>query len=268
MLRSREHAIRVQKLHGVGAIDFDAPGRGPALVAFHGFSGTASELLPVLRAVATEGFAVDAALLPGHGTTIEDLQEQTFASWLGGARARVDAAVRTHGRVVLLGFSMGSLLALELAAERPPWLAGVVLLGNALTLLPHTSVPLGLWDRAGWPMPDAYFFKPFGGDLVDPTLMGTLVTYDHHPLRAAMEVYRAGPRVRGSVGRVDSPMLILHGRRDRVCHWRNAPWLAQNTASQDVTVRIFERSAHVLACDGERDEVAREVVSFMRRASA
>jgi esterase/lipase len=32
-----------------------------------------------------------------------------------------------------------------------------------------------------------------------------------------------------------------------------------------VSVRIFEQSAHVLACDRERDAVAAEVARFMKR---
>jgi carboxylesterase len=268
MIRSRDHAISKQRMHGSGALEFFSTGRAnqaPALVAFHGFSGTASELLPVLRATANAGFTVDAALLPGHGRRIEDLQRETFASWLDHARDRAAAVAREHGPVVLLGFSMGSLLALRVASERPAWLAGVVAMGNALTLRPHSSVPLGLWDRAGWEMPDLYLLKPFGGDLVDPTLMDTLATYDHHPLRAALEVFRAGPLVEAEVGRIECPLLVLHGRRDRVCHWSNAPRLARQVGSKDVTVRLFEGSAHVLACDAERDEVSAEVVAFVKR---
>ena len=95
-----------------------------------------------------------------------------------------------------------------------------------------------------------------------------LVTYDRHPLRAALEVYRAGPRVRAVVPRIACPTLILHGKRDRVCSWKNATWLAAHVGARDVGVRIFEKSAHVLACDGERDEVAREVVVFVGRLGA
>lgn len=257
-------------MHGTGAHEFFSAGRGqsPALVAFHGFGGTAAELLPVLRATANAGFPVDAALLPGHGRRIEDLQRETFASWLAYARDRAAAVAREHGDVVLLGFSMGTLLALHLASERPPWLAGVVAMGNALTLRAHTSVPLGLWARSGLAMPDLYLLKPFGGDLVDPTLMDTLSTYDHHPMRAALEVYRAGPIVERTLGRIECPLLVLHGRRDRVCHWHNAERLASGARSPDVTVRLFERSAHVLACDGEREEVCAEVLSFMKRMGA
>jgi carboxylesterase len=265
MFHSRRRTLREQKMLGAGARERFAAGRAPCLVALHGFGGTAAELLPLLDRVIRAGHAVDAALLPGHGTGAEQLQEMTFDAWVDGARARAQAAAAEHGRVVLLGFSLGSLVAMQIASERPPWLAGLVALGNALTLRAHSALPLGLWDRVGRPMPDMYLVKPRAANLVDPTGMGAIVTYDRHPLRAALEVFRAGARVRALVGRIACPTLVLHGRHDLVCSWRNAAWLAERVASRDVTVRIFERSAHVLCCDGEREEVAREVVSFLAR---
>jgi esterase/lipase len=86
-------------------------------------------------------------------------------------------------------------------------------------------------------------------------MMDRLVSYDRHPLRAG-------------VGLIDCPTLILHGRRDNVCSWTNALWLADRIGTRDVSVRIFENSAHVLACDGERAEVAREVVTFLARTGS
>lgn len=265
MLRSRATAVARQHMHGTGALTFTAAGRAPEVLAFHGFGGTVAEIQPTLEAVANAGFAVDAPLLPGHGTRIEDLQEQTFASWVDAARARLLAAAARSGRVVLLGFSLGSLVAMHLAADAPPGVVGLVVLGNALTLRPHTSVPMRLWQLTGRPMPDLYLRKPRAADLVDRTLMRQIVTYDHHPMRSALEVYEAGARVRAEVPRVTCPTLILHGRKDLVCHWRNAPWMAEHVGARDVTVRIFEQSGHVLCCDGERDDVAAEVVRFVTR---
>jgi carboxylesterase len=114
-------------------------------------------------------------------------------------------------------------------------------------------------------MPDIYLVKPRPGNLVSAECSDELVTYDRHPLRAALEVYRAGVRVRDRVGRIACPTLILHGRRDAVCPVTNAAWLAGHLGTRDVDVRIYDRSAHVLAWDGERDAVAREVVAFLRR---
>jgi carboxylesterase len=267
MFRDRAQTVRHQKMLGVGPCEYFAPGKAPVVVAFHGFGGTAAELLPMLQAVADAGFSVDAALLAGHGGRVEDLQEQTLDTWVDAARTHAHAVASQHGRAILLGFSLGSLIAMQLASERPDWLAGLVVLGNALTLRALTSVPFAIWTRLGQRMPDAYMLKPPGraGDLVDPSLMGSLVTFDRHPLRSALEVYRAGPRVRAVVDRIVCPTLVLHGRRDAVCSWENATWLGDHLGSRDVRVRIFERSAHVLACDGERVEVAREVVDFVKR---
>ncbi len=265
VFHSRRRTLLEQRMLGSGIRERFAPGRAPCLVALHGFGGAAAELAPLLDRVAQDGYAIDAALLPGHGTRAEHLQEVTFDAWVSAARERATAAAAAHGRVVLAGFSLGSLIAMALASERPPWLAGLIALGNALTLRAHSSVPLALLHRLRRPLPDVYLVKPRPADLVDQGAMDAVLTYDRHPVRAALEVYRAGARVRDLVSRIACPTLILHGRRDLVCSWRNATWLAERIGSRDVTVRIFEKSAHVLACDAERDDVGREVAAFLAR---
>jgi carboxylesterase len=263
---SRARTLVEQAMLGRGDAEFFAAGRAPALVAFHGFGGTAAEIRPVLDAVAKASFAVDAALLPGHGERVEALPDLTYVDWLDGARERTRALAREKGRVVVLGFSLGSLLALEIAAEGLDGVAGVIAMGNALTLAAHSSVPLGIADRLGLRMPDAYLTKPRSGDLVDPAAMGDLLSYDRHPLRSSLEVYRAGRRVKQVLRKIACPALVLHGRQDHVCPWHNALVLADSLRSgvcPDVNVRIFEGSAHVLACDAEREQVAREVVDFV-----
>jgi carboxylesterase len=250
---------------GTGERELFADGEAPCVVAFHGFGGTAAEIRPLLDSIAGTGYAVDAALLAGHGTRVEALQAATFDAWLAGARSRMRLAHERYGRFVLLGFSMGSLVAMELASEQPPGLAGLVVLGCALTLTAPMSVPFGVWQRLHLPLPDAYLLKPLAGDAVDPAALDLLVTYDRHPIRAAYEVYRAGPRVRALVPRITCPTLVLHGRQDHVCSWKNATWLAEHLGSHDVDVRIFERSAHVVACDAERGEVARETLRWLGR---
>jgi carboxylesterase len=270
MIEARKRTLRTQRILGHGPREIFARGRGPCLVGFHGFTGTAAELRPVLDAAAHAGFAVDGGLLPGHGTLPTDLQPKTFDDWVESGRERVRAAIASHERVVLLGFSLGTLVAMQLASEAPSLatgagraIAGLVVLGNALTLGVGSSGPLGLWARSRMPMPDWYLVKPRPGNMVDKSHDDELVTYDRHPLRAALEVYRAGPRVRRVVGSIGSPTLILHGRRDIVCPVQNAAWLAEHLGTRDSTVRIFDGSAHVLALDAERDDVTREVLAFL-----
>lgn len=251
-------------LHGE-ARPFHAAGRSPCLLAFHGFTGSPTEVMPVLRAAAAAGFAVRAPVQPGHGTTPADLQHKTFDDWVSAGRAALVEATREHERVVVLGFSMGSLVALKLAAEGGPGLAGLVVLGNALFLAAHSSLPLGVFGRFKR-TPDVYLMKPQAADLEDRTLASSIVTYDRHPVRAAHEVFLAGVRMREELDAIRCATLILHGKKDRVCPSSNAAYLADRLVrAESVTMRVYPRSAHVLACDADRDEVAADVISFLKK---
>jgi carboxylesterase len=267
MIHTRRRTLMTQTLLGVGEPEFVAPGRGPCVIGLHGFSGTAAELRPLLDRIAADGCAVDATLMPGHGTGAQYLQRSTFGDWVDSARRRAANATARYGGFVLLGFSLGSLVAMQIASENPEGLLGFVAIGNALRLTAYSRIPLTLLGMLGGWLPDLYVVKPVAGDVTDPSARERIVTYDRHPLRAAVEVLRAGQRMRDVVGAIGCPTLVLHGRRDHVCPWQNAKWLAEHLGTRDVKVRIFDRSAHVLACDLERDAVATEVLSFIGRLS-
>jgi carboxylesterase len=266
-LHSRARTLASQRMLGQGEREIRVAGSAPCVVAFHGFSGTLADVRPLLAPLAAAGYAIDGTLLPGHGTTADDLQDRTFDDWVAAARARLARALSTYGTAVAFGFSLGSLVAMQLASERPPGLEALVVASSALRLHPLAAAPLALARGLRLPLPDAYLVKPRAGDVVDRTAMDEIVCYDRNPLRAAQQVYLGGLRTRAVVSAIACPTLIVHGRRDRVCPWRNARWLARHIGSRDVTFRVFERSAHVLGCDGERDAVADEILRFVLRAA-
>ena len=238
-------------------------GAAPCVVAFHGFTGTTAEIRPMLDALSTGGFAVRAPLLTGHGTHPGKLQDVTFDELVADMEKELDAARAEHEHVVIAGFSLGSLVAIELAARRPRGLLGLVLLGNALTLSPLVSAGLGLIDRRGWELPDWYLLKLWSADVRDPVQQKRITGYDRDPLRAALEVYRGGMRARARLAEIDCPTLVLHGARDRVCPSSNVALAARSLGSRDVRTRIYAKSAHLVAADHDRREVADAVTSFV-----
>src|SRR5262249_47370584 len=159
---------------------------------------------------------------------------------------------------------------LQLASERTPGPSGLkalVVAANALRLSAAAALPLALVQLLGLSLPDQYLVKARRGELVDRAAMDDIVCYDRNPLRAALQVYLGGCRTRAVVGAIACPTLIVHGRHDGVCPSANARWLARHIGAQDVTLRIFERSAHVLGCDGERAAVSQEILRFLRRVA-
>ncbi len=264
MIVGRRHTERHGKLVGNadGGVVHRA-GKAPCVVAFHGFTGTTSEIRPTIDALAAKGFAVRAPLLTGHGSSAATLQDVTFERLADDMEREAAAALEEHGAIVLAGFSLGSLVAMELAARRPKNLVGLVLLGNALTLTAPVRAALGFVDRRGWTLPDWYILKPWSADVRDPEQKKRIVAYDRDPLRAALEVYRAGVHVRGRLDRIACPTLVLHGARDRVCPKENVRLVADALGANVKHTQVFADSGHLVCADHDRDEVARVVVEFV-----
>lgn len=108
----------------------------PPLILLHGAIGAAEQLAP-LSARLGDDFDVHPPELPGHGD--EPLGDRkfalkTFVEYLGGY---VEA--RGLRRPVLLGHSMGGLVGLLLALERPEMLGAVVTLGTKLSWTPEVA---------------------------------------------------------------------------------------------------------------------------------
>jgi esterase/lipase len=59
--------------------------------------------------------------------------------------------------------------------------------------------------------------------------------------------------------------LIAHGAKDRVCPVANASFVAERLGTEDVTMRIYRRSAHLVGADVDRTEVASDVLRFVDR---
>nr|PZN15375.1 MAG: hypothetical protein DIU78_25675 [Pseudomonadota bacterium] len=235
-------------------------GGTPHVLALHGFGGTPYDVECVVNAAEDVGLEALAPVLPGHGTHARELSPLRFADFARG----VDAALeRLSGPVIAVGLSLGSLLVLDLALRRPDRVRALALLGNAVWLTaPYPRWALMLAERLR--LPD--FMAPRrGADIVDVVTRARHVGYDAHPVHAAIDVRRAGERLRGELGAIRAPTLVLHGAKDRVCPVANAWRVASALGSDDLRVIIFPRSAHILTCDVESKAVRAELAAFFRR---
>jgi carboxylesterase len=95
------------------------PGGRPAALLIHGIASSPRELEGLGFDLHGAGMTVSIPRLPGHGTDGADFLRTGWRDWL---RACTDAMLELsagHEPVSLVGFSMGSLLALVLAARFP-----------------------------------------------------------------------------------------------------------------------------------------------------
>lgn len=133
------------------AVYFEETGSGPAILAVHGLGGGAWFFTGLARRLAT-GCRVIAVDLPGTGRSSTPPGEMSIDRWVKDLGELVDE--RIDGPLVLLGHSMGTIIALHAASVWPAErLRGLVFAGGLPEPLAHIKDRLAgraeVLERAG-----------------------------------------------------------------------------------------------------------------------
>jgi carboxylesterase len=232
---------------------------GPAAcLLLHGFTGTPEEMRFLGQELHARGFTVHGVRLAGHATSPDDLERSTWADWYVSAR-RGAAALGSHAPYVVVGQSMGALLALQLAVDEPDAVAGVALLSPALRLanpwLRRVQPVLPLLSR------QLRYVHKSGRDVADPHARVHSPTYAQLPLRAVHQLLVLQRRVEKLLPRVRQPALVIHARHDHTCPVSNVGILERALRGR-LRALVLEHSYHVISIDVEKERVAAEVAAF------
>lgn len=245
------------------------------VLLIHGFMGTPGELRPLGDVLAQRGYRVYAPLLARHGEAPEAMAGARWHEWYDSAEQAWRDLLGRCERVFVLGFSMGGLLALHLAAQQQ--IDGVITLAAALQL--HGGWPLKTLGLARFAVPWFYplryanFNDPLiradiqekAGqiDLNDPAVVDQIRKSVRIPTGAIYELVRLGVRVRRELPSITTPALILQGRRDETVMPISAQQLHDLIGSDDKRLVWFERSGHQLPNDVERRQVWHTIADWL-----
>lgn len=258
-----------------------AAGRTGVLLV-HGLTGTPNEMRLLARGLNRAGFTVYAVQLAGHCGDMEDLLATRWQDWYATVEAGAERLSSQVDRVVVAGLSMGAVLSLALAEERPELVAGVA----ALSVI---------FRYDGWSMP---FYTRFGGFLLpifrslgigrtkvfmeqppygikDEALRRQVVKQMHagdsaaaglpgNPWWSVVEMRLLSSRVLGRLAQVRAPCLVVHAREDDIATVSNARAIVDGVRHAPVELVLLDDSYHMVTVDRERRTVIRRTVAFVQ----
>ncbi len=212
------------------------------------------------EALAGAGFAVELPLLPGHGTSVEDMLPTRWDDWSKVADGAYTELAGRCRRVVVVGLSMGGTLAIWLTTHHPE-IAGLVAI-NPFVEPPAESfreMLRGVLDAGTDVMPG------IGSDIA---LEGVQeLAYAGSPVAPMLSLMEATDGIAADLGRIRCPVLLLSSRQDHVVPSASGDVLEAGVAGPIERVWL-ERSYHVATLDNDRGLLEERAVEFATKVTA
>ncbi len=243
-----------------GAEPFSAAGGPNGVLVLHGFTGNPQSMRGLAEAFAAAGYSVELPLLPGHGTSIEDMLETGWSDWSGAAELAFCELESRCEKVVVAGLSMGGTLAAWLAARHPE-VAGLVAVNPAVE-------PAGeaFADILKMTLEQGTAVMPaIGNDVADPDQRE--LAYDGVPVAPLLTLVEAQSELSPLLGDIACPTLLVTSRNDHVVPPSNSDYLAERVTGP--VERVFlDRSFHVATLDYDRADIESRAVAFANQVTS
>ena len=261
--------------------EFHLSGGRSGVLLIHGLTGTPAEMRFVGNGLNRAGFTVLGMQLAGHCGDEADLLATGWRDWYASV---VDAAERLQAQVdhlFVAGLSMGAVLALKLAIDRPQQVDGVgcygttffhdgwatPLIGRFAFLLP-LGMRLGLCrNRISMENP------PYGikDERIRKRIVDAMLSGDSQagglagfPWPSLAEFQSLSLHVRNRIGRVRAPTVIVHSADDDIASLRNVRIVERGVRAPVETV-LLDDSYHMVTVDRQRGELIDRSADFFRR---
>ena len=242
-----------------GAEPYSHEGSEIGVLLCHGFTGTPQSMRPWGEYLADRGYTSRVPLLPGHGTTWQQMNRTCWEDWYSCVDTAFRELHQTCERVVVCGLSMGAALTLQLAQEHGPRISGLILVNPAvkyedprILLLPVLKHVVGS-------------LKGVSNDIKMEGV--TELAYSRTPLKAAHSQLGAWQSVVRDLPEITQPVLLLRSRQDHVVPASSSALILSRISSRDVTEILLEDSYHVATIDNDAPRIFDESAKFIERTT-
>jgi len=212
------------------------------VVLIHGLLSSPMEMRSLANKLVKKGFLVIGVRLKGHGTSPWDLLGRSWQDWQQSIERSIAIAQNYSNKIHLVGFSTGSLLALNLTADQP----------DSFCSTTACSPPIYLKD------PLVKFVKFINGlnfilNKISAN-MGFLfkqnspehphINYSYIPIAATYELLKLTANTRKKLNNIDSPVLLLQADNDPVVAPVSLTTLLKKISGKNVFYQWVSSSRH------------------------
>ena len=244
----------------------ETPPKSPlGILILHGFTATGESVEALHKPLSDLGIPVLRPLLRGHGKqSPEALRGVRWSEWLLDATEAFDTLSQQARRIVVVGHSMGALLALNLATAYPEKIDSLVLVTPAFRLvsLLGPGRPLHFAARI---LSTVFRKWNLQSVFADPDNASCTAHYEWAPTDAILSFFELVKHTTLKLSKVSCPVFIIHNRHENTVLPDSVELLGEgiSTPLEERKLLWLEQSGHQVFCDCERELAVGAIVGYV-----
>lgn len=221
------------------------------VLLLHGFTSSLNAVSGLVPKLKNQNIEYEMPALRGHNATPDALKGVIAEDWYDDAFNALKKLSERVDRIVVIGLSMGGLVALNLCAREHE-------LKNKICACITWAAALGFCNPLAWlAKPLSIFIPNWKGQdsFHDPECRKNNKNYQTFPTKAFVELYDFSAKTRTMLDNVNVPLCIIHSKRDQVVPYKTALMLYQDAGSAACELHTLKTSGHELGQDSEAETV-------------
>ncbi len=252
-----------------GAQPYLLHGGSTGVLVLHGLTATPAEPRWLGDHLHAAGFTVCGMRLAGHGTDHRALARIRWEDWAASAFDGYYLLSSLVDRVVIIGHSMGGVVAMALASDERIDLSALVVMA-APAAFESRTVKMARWLHYVMPYSNQADTSPLIAQIkAEQTRRGEpalgRVRYDIWASRGVAELNEMTDYAYEHLPNVTAPTLLVYSRKDETIPYENMAKIQARIGAETVETHSLETSGHILPQDSERETVFETVEGFLRR---
>ena len=213
----------------------------------HGFGGSIEDIEPLNKYLLNNGFSTVCPALKGHTGKRKDLKGISYSEWINSAEQGLVQLRTQSEKIILIGFSMGGLIAVNLALKHK--VCGIITL----------STPIYHWD-----------IKRIFSNIIDDFKKGKYDSLKFYtrasfglPFSAMFNFKFLLYKTKVLLKQIKCPLLIAQGLKDDTVQHRSAKYIFNNVSSEKKVLKYYNKSNHIICKSKDRKELFSDIKAFV-----
>lgn len=217
-----------------------------ACLLIHGVAGGQYQVERLKNHLTSCGIYAKSVTIKGHETTKKELIDSRYYEWLADVNQKYLALAAKYPKIIVIGFSMGGLLGLNLAKRHAP--AALVLVNCPIYYVNFPGV-----------------CRNISSDLKERHLKNIRRYFspDYIPLRTLLEFQKLLDHTKLRLPEVACPTLILQCKDDDVVVPNSAEYLYEHIGSRNKHLCYYEKGGHHIFLEEEDSSIYGDITAYI-----